>query len=48
MQGSWIYAFLAELEQFPEGSHDEQVDALSGAASVLMKKKKFSSYAVLQ
>jgi len=48
VQGSWINAFLAELEQFPEGAHDNQVDALSGAASVLMRKKKFSSYDVVQ
>ncbi|WP_440952045.1 phage terminase large subunit [Methanococcoides sp. FTZ1] len=48
VQGNWINAFLAELEQFPEVGHDDQVDALSGAASVLMKKKKFSSYAVVQ
>ncbi|WP_135609390.1 hypothetical protein [Methanococcoides sp. AM1] len=47
VKDSWINAFLAELEQFSEGAQDDQVDALSGAASMLMQKKKFLSYAVL-
>lgn len=29
--GTWIDAFLDELADFPEGLHDDQVDALSGA-----------------
>ena len=29
--GSWIGAFLDEIEAFPQGAHDDQVDALSGA-----------------
>jgi predicted phage terminase large subunit-like protein len=29
--GNWCGAFLDELEAFPQGSHDDQVDALSGA-----------------
>lgn len=31
----WNEAFLWEHEQFPHGSHDDQVDALSGAFGVL-------------
>lgn len=31
VQASWNEAFLRELENFPEGSHDDIVDALSGA-----------------
>lgn len=31
VQGPWIDAFLDELADFPEGLHDDQVDALSGA-----------------
>lgn len=31
MRGDWNEAFLQELEEFPEGNHDDQVDALSGA-----------------
>jgi predicted phage terminase large subunit-like protein len=29
--GRWNAQFLDELENFPEGAHDDQVDALSGA-----------------
>lgn len=31
VRGPWVNALLDELEGFPEGSHDDQVDALSGA-----------------
>lgn len=31
VRGSWNDAFLHELENFPEGDHDDQVDALSNA-----------------
>jgi predicted phage terminase large subunit-like protein len=31
VQGTWITSFLDELEAFPFGAHDDQVDALSGA-----------------
>lgn len=35
LQGAWNDAFLQELEEFPLGKHDDQVDALSGAFAVL-------------
>ncbi len=35
LKGAWNTRFLDELEQFPEGGHDDQVDAFSGAFSVL-------------
>lgn len=38
VRGSWVTAFLDELETFPPGSdeiHDDQVDALSGAFTAL-------------
>jgi predicted phage terminase large subunit-like protein len=35
VRGPWNDAFLKELEQFPEGSHDDQVDGLSGGYTVL-------------
>ncbi|MBI2392806.1 MAG: phage terminase large subunit [Deltaproteobacteria bacterium] len=35
VRGAWSQAFLAELEGFPEGAHDDQVDALSGAFAML-------------
>lgn len=31
LEGPWISEFLDELEDFPEGPHDDQVDSLSGA-----------------
>lgn len=35
VRGPWISAFLDELEMFPKGAHDDQVDALSGALAFL-------------
>lgn len=31
VRGAWNDTFLAELEAFPDGDHDDQADALSGA-----------------
>lgn len=33
--GPWNAALLSELEGFPEGSHDDQVDGISGALNAL-------------
>jgi predicted phage terminase large subunit-like protein len=38
VRGKWNADFLNELENFPIGAHDDQVDALSGAAAILMNK----------
>lgn len=35
VRGPWLEGLLTELEQFPHGTHDDQVDALSGAFGVL-------------
>jgi predicted phage terminase large subunit-like protein len=35
VRGEWNLAFLDEVEAFPQGGHDDQVDALSGAFSKL-------------
>lgn len=35
LKGAWVGDFLDELELFPNGGHDDQVDALSGAYEVL-------------
>lgn len=37
VQGNWNNAFLDELEAFPMGGHDDQVDASSGAFSQFHK-----------
>ena len=35
IRGAWNAAFLEECQSFPIGAHDDQVDAVSGAAFVL-------------
>jgi predicted phage terminase large subunit-like protein len=35
VKGEWNHDFLAELCEFPGGSHDDQVDAASGALNKL-------------
>lgn len=39
VQGNWIENFLIEAENFPECSHDDQIDALSGAFNMLVEQK---------
>ena len=34
VRGSWVPDFLSEAEAFPEGGHDDQVDAVSGAVAL--------------
>lgn len=36
VRGTWNDVFVKELEQFPEGGHDDQVDALSGGYSAAL------------
>jgi predicted phage terminase large subunit-like protein len=35
VNGAWLTQFLDEVEAFPHGSHDDQVDAFSGAHAAL-------------
>ena len=37
VRGQWNDQFFLELENFPEGAHDDQVDALAGAIRILSK-----------
>lgn len=37
LQAAWNKGFVEELEAFPEGGHDDQVDALSGAHNAISK-----------
>jgi predicted phage terminase large subunit-like protein len=39
-RGAWVPDFLDELQEFPFGAHDDQVDAASKAYAVLASKKK--------
>lgn len=43
VKGSWLTAFLDELDAFPQGAHDDQVDTLSGALNILaaIPRRKF-------
>lgn len=36
LRGTWLSAFLDELEAFPQGAHDDQVDAASGALAMIV------------
>ena len=39
LRGKWTKALVDECVQFPKGSHDDQVDAVSGAINHLSKRK---------
>lgn len=41
LRGLWINAFLDEADAFPNGSHDDQVDAVSGAFADLTNAKRW-------
>jgi predicted phage terminase large subunit-like protein len=36
VRGPWVAAFLDELDLFPAGAYDDQVDAVSGASELLL------------
>jgi predicted phage terminase large subunit-like protein len=40
VRGAWNEPFVAELESFPDGDHDDQVDGASGAFTVVHETKK--------
>ena len=40
VHGPWNTDFLAELEQFPNGTHDDQVDAVSVLWEATHRQKK--------
>ena len=42
VNGAWVQAFLDECEWFPEGAHDDQVDAVSGAYQMLIGRKSYT------
>lgn len=39
VRGSWIDEFVDEVARFPHGKHDDQIDAVSVAVSMLAKKE---------
>lgn len=40
LRGAWNKEFFNEAENFPEGGHDDQIDALSGAFTMLSVPKR--------
>ena len=46
VRGPWINDFLDEAQTFPNGAHDDQVDAVSGAFSKLVVGNSFDSWDV--
>lgn len=42
VRGPWVEDFLSELCDFPNGAHDDQVDALSGAFAELIDGSTYS------
>lgn len=40
VRGAWNAAFLEEAEAFPHGTHDDQVDAVSGAFNAITTMRK--------
>jgi len=43
VRGAWNDQFISELEQFPEGSHDDQVDGFSGVYSSMLANVRVQS-----
>jgi predicted phage terminase large subunit-like protein len=41
VRGKWNDVWMRELEQFPEGAHDDQVDSLSGGHALLISNQTF-------
>ena len=40
VRGTWIADFLDEATAFPNGSHDDQIDSISGAFGMLKEPRK--------
>ncbi len=46
LEGAWNKAFIEELCAFPNGDHDDQVDAASAAFRTLMRRRSIMAVAV--
>ena len=38
VRGNWIAAFLDEVAAFPNGAHDDQIDAVSGSFQMISRR----------
>lgn len=43
VRGSWVQKFIDELCSFPEGEHDNMVDAVTGAWTLIERRSEFQS-----
>ena len=48
VEASWNQPFIEELCAFPNGDHDDQVDAASAAFRALMRQTTFHAVSVPQ
>lgn len=44
VRGEWVNAFLDEVCSFPQGTHDDQVDTVSGGAQMVAQKREYKMY----
>ena len=47
VQGNWNEGFLDQLSSFPEGRHDDRIDAVSGARQVIAPFKAWKHISFL-
>ena len=40
VRGDWNIPFIKEASEFPQGSHDDQVDCISGGYTMLKGQQK--------
>ena len=43
VRGPWIEDFIEEVCSFPNGAHDDQIDAMSLAFRMMTERKKLSA-----
>ena len=46
VEGAWNHAFVEELCAFPNGAHDDQVDAVSAAFRAVIRRRTVSAVGV--
>jgi predicted phage terminase large subunit-like protein len=48
VRGPWCAAWLDEITAFPGGSHDDQVDSMSGAYAALVQSSSLTESELLE
>lgn len=44
VKGEWVNAFLDEVCSFPQGTHDDQVDTVSGGVQMVAQKREWKMF----